>query len=393
MTKKICFFLGHYDPARQVIMEYYEKIFPQDVEFYIVCANKFDKEKYPLKRTKVIEILDPKMIVPFKLRKFLKEKDIDLVINLTGEAEVALIFFISTLFSKTKNILYFLGNPKNDLRMSFFLFFQFFTSGILFICKEISDKFKKFLFFKRKSIFYIPFPINTNIFKPMNKKVMRKKFGFKEKDKILFYVGRIEPEQGSDYLLDLIKKNPEKKFILIGQLRDKNFEDNKFENVTHIPFVPNKELPYYYNLADITLFFSKRNAYPYPPRESLACEVPVILFNLNTFGQLKTDAVKKVPFNIEKIQEEINSLFMLPKKEKETLVKEGRKFIIEDSSEEKIKKKTLEYFSNFKMKENYSKDFFGLIWTTLLAPMTLILFFLTFIGEVISIRKYKWKLF
>jgi ADP-heptose:LPS heptosyltransferase len=102
MAIRICFFLGHYDPARQVIMEYYEKIFPKDVEFFIVCASKFDREKYHLKRTSVFEILDPKMIVPFKLRKFLKENDIDLVINLTGEAEVALIFFISTLYIRQK---------------------------------------------------------------------------------------------------------------------------------------------------------------------------------------------------------------------------------------------------------------------------------------------------
>jgi glycosyltransferase involved in cell wall biosynthesis len=156
----------------------------------------------------------------------------------------------------------------------------------------------------------------------MNKKTLRKQFGFKYSDKILFYVGRIEPEQGSDYLLELIKRNPEKKFILIGQMRDDNFKDKKFENVTYIPFVPNTELPYYYNLADITLFFSKRNAYPYPPRESLACEVPVILFNLNTFGQLKTDAVKKVPFDVEKIQKEIDNLFYLSKKVKEIMIKE-----------------------------------------------------------------------
>lgn len=351
MIKKICFFLGHYDPARQVIMEYYEKIFPKDVEIFIVCAKKFDKERYHLKRTKIFEFLDPKMIVPFKLRKFLKENNIDLVINLTGEAEVAMALLISTIFSRTKNIFYFLGNPKDNLKLSVFLFFQFFTASILSVCKEVADKFKRLLFFKRKDIFYVPYPINIHIFKPLNKKLMRKKFGFKENDKVLIYVGRIHFSQGSDYLYDLVKKNPEKKFILIGELKDNNFKNRKFENVTHIPFVSNKELPNYYNLADLSLFFSRRNSYPYPPRESLACEVPVILFNLNTFGQLKTNAVKKVPFDVEKIQEEINHFFSLSKKEKEKMGKEGRRFIIEDSSEEKIKEKTLKYFLIFDKKK------------------------------------------
>ena len=137
--------------------------------------------------------------------------------------------------------------------------------------------------------------LNIEIFKPLDKEKLRKKFGFKDKDKICIYVGRIEPEQGSDYLLKLIKKNPDKKFILIGEMKDKNFQNKKFSNAIHIPFVLNKKLPEYYNLADLSLFFSKRNSYPYPPRESLACEVPVIVFNHILLGNLKQGLQKKCP--------------------------------------------------------------------------------------------------
>ncbi len=344
MKKKLCFFLGHYDPARQTIMNYYEKIFPENVELFIACASKFDKEKYQLKRTKVVEFLDSKIAVPFKLRKFLKENNIDLITNLTGQAEVAFALFVSTIFTRTKRVFYILGNPKINLKNCFFLFTQFFTTGFLAICKEVSDKFKKFLFLRRKRIFYIPFPINVHLFSPKNKNQLRNKLKLKDKDKVLIYVGRIEINQGSDYLFKIIEKNPDKKFILIGEMMDENFKTNSFGNTIHIPFVKNEELPDYYNMADITLFFSKRNAYPYPPRESLACGIPVILFNLNTFGQLKTDAVKKVPFDINRIQQEINNFFSLPKKEKDKLSSEGRRFITEDSSEEKIKPQTLDYF-------------------------------------------------
>ena len=345
MTKKICFFLGHYDPARQTAMNYYEKVFPKNIKLFIFCASKFDKEKYPLKRTEVFEFLDKKHIIPFKLRKFLSENKINLVINLTGQAEVALTLFIATIFTKTKRVFYFLGNPKVNLKNCFFLFSQFFTTGFSAICKEVSDNLKKVLFFKRKDIFYLPFPINTDLFKPKNRHNLRIKTGFKDKDKIFIYVGRIEINQGSDYLLKIIQKNPDKKFLLIGELMDENFKNEKFENVAHIPYVPNNKLPDYYNIADMTLFFSKRNAYPYPPRESLACGIPVILFDLDTFGQLNTPAVKKLPFDIEKIQQEIDAFFSLSKQEKKKLSEEGRKFIIEDSSEERIRPVTLGYFS------------------------------------------------
>lgn len=342
--KKICFLLGHYDPARQVIMEYYEKIFPKEIELFIACASEFDKEKYHLTRTKVFEFLDKRPIVPFKLRKFLKENEIDLVINLTGQADVAITLFISTIFNKTKNIFYFLGNPGINLKNSFFLFFQFFTSGIWACCKEVSDKLKKILFFKRKDIFYLPFPIDVNLFNIKNKDALRKKLNLGKKDKILIYVGRVEPEQGSDYILELIEKNPDKKFLLIGQMRDENFKDKNFNNLIHIPYVKKSNLPDYYNASDVTLFLSKRNSYPYPPRESLACGIPVIVFNLDTFGQLKTPAVKKVPFSTESIQEEIDKLFALSEKERKRLGKEGREFIVDDSSEEKLKQPTLDYF-------------------------------------------------
>jgi glycosyltransferase involved in cell wall biosynthesis len=341
MIKRICFFVGHYDPARQVIFNYYEKIFPDNLEVFLVCASKFDKEKFHLKRTKVVEILDKKFNVPFKLRKFLKENEIDLLINLTGVAEVAVTMFLATVFTRTKNIFYFLGNPRINLKNSFFLFSQFFTNAFLTSGKEIADKLKKFLIFRRNKTFYLPFPINTNLFKPMNKKYLRKKLGFKEKDKILFYVGRIEVEQGSDYLLELIKQNTDKKFILIGEMKDKNYRVQNFKNLIHIPFVSNTSLPEYYNIADMTLFFSKRNAYPYPPREALACGVPVIVFNLNTFGQLITPAAVKVPFDMNQIQKEIDKFFLLSKKQKKELAIEGRNFIINDSSEEKLKKVTL----------------------------------------------------
>jgi len=339
--KRVCFFLGHYDPARQVIFNYYEKIFPRDMKFFIACADKFDREKYKLERTKVFEFTDKRYKTPFQLRKFLKENKIELLINLTGAGEIAISMFIATVFTKTKSIFYFLGNPKANLMNSCFLFFQFFFSKIISSGKEISDKLKKILFFNHKKMLYLPFPINTNLFVPKNKKALRKKFGFKKSDKVLFYVGRIEPEQGSDYLLELIKRNPEKKFLLVGQIKDENFEKNKFKNVTHFPFIPNKELPDYINTADLSLFFSKRNSYPYPPRESLACEVPVLLFDLKTFGQLKTRATIKVGFNIEKVQKEIERFFSLPEKELKEISKEGREFIVKDSSEEKLKDKTI----------------------------------------------------
>ena len=106
MAKKICLFFGHYDPARQTIMDYYEKIFPKDVNLTVACASRFDRERYKIKAP-VIEFLDRKFIVPFKLRRFCRKNKIDLVVNYTGQAEVSMTLFLATVFSRTKSIFYF----------------------------------------------------------------------------------------------------------------------------------------------------------------------------------------------------------------------------------------------------------------------------------------------
>ncbi len=341
ITKKICFFLGHYDPARQVIMMYYERIFPKDVELFVVCASEFDNEKYPLKRIKVFEFRDKKSKVPFRLREFCKENKIDILINLTGNAEVALALFIATIFTKTKQIIYFLGDPKLSFKNHFFLFSQFFTARFLACSNVVSKKFKKFLFFSRKKVFYLPFPINVHNFKPKGKRKLRKKLGFKEKDKLIIYVGRVEPAQGSDYLKKLIEQNPDKKFLFIGQLNDENYKNHKFKNLILIPFVRNIQLPDYYNIADLCIFLTKRNSYPYPPRESMACGTPVMVFDIGAFKIINSPATIKIPFDMNELQKEVDKFFKLSKKQREELSKKGRNFVIKDSSEEKLIDKTL----------------------------------------------------
>lgn len=54
-----------------------------------------------------------------------------------------------------------------------------------------------------------------------------------------------------------------------------------------------------------------------------------------------------MPFEINKIQEEINKFFLLSEKERKILGKEGREFILNDTSEEKIKNKTLKLLFRF----------------------------------------------
>jgi len=52
----------------------------------------------------------------------------------------------------------------------------------------------------------IPVGIDTELFKPIDKREMREKYGFKENDKIILFVGRFERVKGLDLLLKSFKE-------------------------------------------------------------------------------------------------------------------------------------------------------------------------------------------
>lgn len=345
MIRKICFFTTHYDPARQVLMEYYQRILPKDIEIFVVSLNPIE-ERYSLKRAKKYIINGNKYLSPIKLRKFLRKNDIDAIANLSGTSEVAFGMFFATVMSKTKYIFYFQGNPRYYFNW-FFPISQFFTDRFLACSKEVEEKLKKYLFSSRKKIFYLPNPIDVEKFKPGKMEDARKKLGLDLKDKIIIQVGRIEYDQGSDYLLEAVKRNPDKKFIYIGKVKDDNFEKKRYDNLTLVPFVPHEEIPDYYRAANISIYLTRRSSYPFPQRESISCGTPVIVFDIGAFKVMNTGAVIKSKFDIHDLQRKIDNFFFLSKVERKKISDDGRKFIIKDSSEEMIREEAIKLFLDF----------------------------------------------
>jgi glycosyltransferase involved in cell wall biosynthesis len=299
-------------------------------------------DTFILKRTNKIVLTGSKFLAPIKLRRFLKEKKIDVIMNLSGSSEVALATGFATLFLKTKNIFCFNGYPKFYLNW-IFPFSQFFTYRFIAVSREGERLLKKYLFPSRHKTVYLPYPINVQLFRPKNKELLRKKLGFNKEDKIIIHVGRVEYAQGSDYLLKIIQKNPDKKFIVIGKVKDQYMEQNTFKNVRMISYLPHEQISDYYALADLSLFLTRRNSYPFPPRESLACGIPVVVFNIGAFNVMNTSAVIRSPFNAHLLNDRIQDFFRLPKDAIEKISREGRDFIMRDSSEEAIQEKTLQY--------------------------------------------------
>ena len=142
--------------------------------------------------------------------------------------------------------------------------------------------------------------VNQNIFYPVNKSVARKKLGLHSNDKIILYVGRIEPVKGLFTIveaLEILKRNKNSlynhlKLVVVGGgnkaldfqknreiLRIMNFikEKNIFEKVVFFGSKEQNLLRNYYSASDVLIVPSLYESFGLVTIESLACGTPVIV--------------------------------------------------------------------------------------------------------------------
>jgi glycosyltransferase involved in cell wall biosynthesis len=343
MIRKVCIFAPFYSFAGRSMMNYYEKIIPRQVQLYLFCRTE-DKLKFNLSRTTIVPYREGKFGVRKPLRKFCKQKGIDVLTNLSRREKVAMLMIYSTIFTKTKVLFYDHGNPKKkNLLVLFFL--QFFLDRLLFCSPDITAKAKKFLFFSRHKIFYLPTSLDTNFFSPKNKLSTRKTLGLNAHEKILIYSGRVSYMKGSDFLLQIIKRNPDKLFILAGEILDKNYKKDELSNVLLTGNIPQGELLEYYRSSDVCLFFSRSEGMSLALREAMSVGTVSIISNIESNRNL--DLAIKVPFDAKSIQGEIESYFSKTKQERTLLSKKTREYIVGNFSEEALRKNHLKYFLEF----------------------------------------------
>jgi glycosyltransferase involved in cell wall biosynthesis len=205
---------------------------------------------------------------------------------------------------------------------------------VLFCSRDIMESCRRILFFSRKKIFQLPYPLDVSLFTPGNKIGLRNKLKIPKNQKTIIFVGRIEYNKGADIILKLAEKNPDILFILIGKLSPR-IDIAPLKNLRLLPAVSSQNLSDYYSAADLCLFPSRAEAFGLVPREAMACGTPAIVSDITSL-RLIGPAIK-VPLDSEEIDKEIKKFFNLSKKEKENLSKISRDFIIGECSLEVCK--------------------------------------------------------
>jgi glycosyltransferase involved in cell wall biosynthesis len=153
--------------------------------------------------------------------------------------------------------------------------------------------------------------VDLERFKPLSgvKDEMRKKLGIPQDASVVLTVRRLVYKNGIDTLLEsakiAVKNNPQLVFVVVGKGPD--FEEVK-EKIGQLGmhrkfrltgFVPDEDLPLYYNAADLFALPSKSGeGLPLVTLEAMACGLPVIATNVGgTSEVMSEDYGKLVPPN------------------------------------------------------------------------------------------------
>ena len=143
----------------------------------------------------------------------------------------------------------------------------------------------------------VPCGVNLEQFKPINKESARQYLGFGN-DKIILFVGRIDPLKGIDKLIKAIpylQNIRGLKLMVIGggehsrreieQLQKLACNLNIQDSVTFLGLIKHEQLPYFYSAADACVVPSYYESFGLVALESLACGTPVVATDV---GNLKS---------------------------------------------------------------------------------------------------------
>jgi glycosyltransferase involved in cell wall biosynthesis len=332
----------------QIRADYIEKCLPKDIELFLVTTK--GNNKYQLKRAKITEFSNNLASLTFSLRKFCRQNNIDLLVNL-GNPQESFIMLLSTLFTKTNYMVNIVSNIIERARVqenfsekfilsvqNFFLPISFyFSKKIILPSKDITKKTKRRLFFMKNRVIHSPLILDDIQFSPMNKNKARRMLNLPLKKKIILSVGRIQYLKGSDILFELIKNNPDKLFILIGHLMDNKFINSKLKNLKVLNSINSKQLTKYYNSADLYISASRLEAYNLSFREAMLCGIPCIVSDIDS--SRTTRSTLKVGLNAEEMQKQIIRFFAMPEKQRAMIGRNSRDEIIKECSFNLLKDK------------------------------------------------------
>ena len=134
----------------------------------------------------------------------------------------------------------------------------------------------------------VPCGVDLSVFRPLDQKAVRDRLGLNG-EKILLYVGRVEPLKGLDLLVETAAQMDSEdgvRVIVVGADANGDREMDRVKllakeqdlegRIDFVGQVDHKALPLYYNAADVCVVPSYYESFGLVALESMACGTPVV---------------------------------------------------------------------------------------------------------------------
>jgi D-inositol-3-phosphate glycosyltransferase len=144
----------------------------------------------------------------------------------------------------------------------------------------------------------VPGGVNLKLFQPIDKRLARQELGWGD-DKIVLFVGRIDPLKGIDRLLEAVARLPDThglRLMLIGGDEQSESEIERLHQltralgipdlVTFLGLIKHERMPYFYSAADVCVVPSYYESFGLVTLESLACGTPVVATDVGDFKKI-----------------------------------------------------------------------------------------------------------
>jgi len=184
---------------------------------------------------------------------------------------------------------------------------------IITISKFSKDEIMKYLDYPEERIRIVYPAVDHSLYYENRDKKILSKIKISNDQKVVLYVGSETSRQNVPVLIkafaQLKKKIPGIKMVKIGESQGYRGRENILklindlhlqEDIIFVGYIPEEDMPKWYNAADILVYPSAYAGFGLPPLEAMACGTPVITSNTTSLPEVVGDAGIMIdPQNIE----------------------------------------------------------------------------------------------
>lgn len=185
-----------------------------------------------------------------------------------------------------------------------------------------NDILKFFPTVNENKIFVTPLAANSE-FKPLAKSDCKEyiKNTYKIDSPFILYIGGFSTRKNVKELILAFNKissslNKDYKLVLCGSVRDEGMKLQDLckellidDKIIFTGFIPDSDLPMFYNSAELFVYPSLYEGFGLPPLEAMSCSTPVITSNLSSIPEVTKDcAILIDPYNSDELANSILSI-------------------------------------------------------------------------------------